>query len=210
MKRIISAFSLMIILSTFELIAQTTSDKANDANVKNTETKRELQLISSERSPLFLVSNISFNQKIDPKGFGELLDVNFEVSNKSDLKQDLYVFVIATYENDDRSINSFEMPKPNKPIIQFFKAVPEDTTLYENPSYNNGSIEKYIKIPKDYKAGINPYTGQPYHLVDKFFVYTNHLSEYRKDFVFFNCVTIAIYESDGTCAFRQQYSLKNR
>jgi hypothetical protein len=166
--------------------------------------------ISSDK---FYVKNFSFNRTHDAKGRGEVLRVEFEISSYIDEPMDFYIFTIAMHERVDKSISSFERPIPLKDYIKNFVPFPFDI---DNFQVSAGSKDAgFDKFPKNPKVGINPSTGKPYHLEDKLFVKTTHLSKYRKDYVFFNSVLILIYDAKklsdesghATPVFRQVFHL---
>jgi hypothetical protein len=166
--------------------------------------------IGAQYSNSFEVSDIYFNRRIDTTGKGELLEVEMIVKNLTDDPMDLYVHVIATFEREEKTRSSFEMPIPEKERIRSFVPFPGDKADYQypHPEKNDETILK--KAPKNPKAGINPDTGKPYHLEDKLLIRTYHLSEYRTNYFFFNEVTILVYDSEGNPVFRQLYEIEGR
>ncbi len=144
-------------------------------------------------SDKFDVKNFSFNRTHDAKGRGEVLRVEFEISSYIDEPMDFYIFIIALQEIVDKSISSFERPIPLKDYIKNFVPFPFDLNNFRVPAGAKDS--GFVKFPKNPRLGVNPSTGKPYHLTDKLFVKTTHLSKYRKNYVFFNSVLILIYDA---------------
>ncbi|MGL4370572.1 MAG: hypothetical protein ACRCUT_13000, partial [Spirochaetota bacterium] len=62
----------------------------------------------------------------------------------------------------------------------------------------------------DYKLGVNPATGKMYTLLDKIIIRSEHLTVYRKNFKYFNNVTVVIFDDEGKTKYRQTYYLDGR
>lgn len=179
--------------------------------------KSQLIPIQAQYSDSFDIKNVHFNRNVDLFGKGEVLDVLFELHNKTDDPMDLYVFVIATYEKTEKTTSSFEMPVPEKDRLRSFVPFPfnMDNFLYPavdakgNPVKDAQGKAKmvYHKYPVDPKQGINPTTGQLYHLDKKLVIRTNHLSKYRTNYFFFNNVVILIFNKEGQPQYKQSYLL---
>ena len=84
---------------------------------------------------------------------------------------------------------------------------PNDPANFE---YDINGAKELKKYPKDYKLGVDPQTGKIYSLKDKIIVRTQHLNLYRKNFKFYNNVTIILYDDAGKMKFRQTYALKGK
>ncbi len=166
--------------------------------------------IGAQYSNSFEVSDIYFNRRIDTTGKGELLEVEIVVKNLTDDPMDLYVHVIATFEREEKTRSSFEMPIPEKERIRSFVPFPGKKEDYQYPHPDKTGETILKKAPKDPKAGINPDTGKPYHLEEKLLIRTYHLSEYRTNYFFFNEVTILVYDNEGKPVFRQLYEIEGR
>jgi len=174
--------------------------------------------VLSQYSEKFKLHNFSFNKKIDIEGKGDVLEVEFILKNQIDNPQDLYIFVIATFEKTEKTQSSFEIPISEKERIRSFVPFPFDIKNFEYPDTDSkGNVKKdenghdrirLIKFPKDPKLGINPYKGQPYHLKDNLLVRTLHVSKYRTNYFYFNEVAVLIFDSEGKPVFRQLYSLE--
>ncbi|HPX90486.1 MAG TPA: hypothetical protein PKZ93_03115, partial [Spirochaetota bacterium] len=122
--------------------------------------------VQAVTTKLFTVKNISFN-KLIPNSEGEVLEVEFEVENGINAPQNLYIFVIASYESSYKTKSSFESPSLEDPNeIKFIKAFPEDLSNFEYSQKDKSGAEKkvYIKYPKNIKAGVDPKTGKLYLL----------------------------------------------
>ena len=157
-------------------------------------------------SGLIEIKNVYFNKKIEPRGTGDLLEVEFEVLNKIDDPQDLYFFVIATFEKSEKTSSSFESPLPEKERLGNFVPYPEDIKNFEYP--DSAGKAKLVKQPKNTKAGVDPATGKAYHLNDKLFIRTNHLAKYKNNNYYFNMVMILVYNSSGEPVLRQLYRIE--
>jgi hypothetical protein len=174
--------------------------------------------VQSQYSNEFKIKNIYFNKRIDWGGKGDVLEVEFKIKNMIDDPQDLYIFIIATYEVEWKGRTSFQTPVPRKERVLSFVPFPFDLKNFEYPDVDkNGNIKKdrkgremvkLVKFPKNPRAGTDPDTGKPYHLKDNLIIRTTHLSRYRNNYFFFNEVAVLVFNSEGKPAFRQLYELK--
>lgn len=181
------------------------------------ETKKNLTPVVSQYSHDFAVRDISFNKRIDLSGKGELLEVEFNLVNKTDYAFDLYVFVIASYEVKEKTDSSFEDFIPREKRIRSFIPYPDVPDQFRTPILDEkGNIVKnvhgvdmyeYEKNPRDPRTGVNPETGKPYRLNQKLLIRTYHLSNYRTNYYFFNQAAILIFDKNGNPVFRQLYEL---
>ena len=155
----------------------------------------------------FNVSQPTFLKKGSNDGKGEVLEVGFDITNNTDRPHDLYIFVLATHEDTTWQYNSFNTKKtiPLKVVIDYFSPFPDDQKNYE---YDISGTKEIKKFPKDFKLGINPQTQKIYTLKDKIIVRSQHFCLYRKNFKYYNNVTVAVYDDEGKIKFRQTYALK--
>jgi len=175
------------------------SGKTDDTQLRNIP-------VQSLYSELIDIKKVAFNKKIDPSGTGDLLEVEFEVNNKIDDPQDIYIFVIATFEKTEKTPSFFESPIPEKERLRSFVSYPEDIKNFEYTDSEGKT--KLLKQPKNTKTGVDPSTGKAYHIKDKLFIRTYHLAKYRNNFYYFNMVMIQVYNSSGEPVFRQQYMIE--
>lgn len=207
MKRYIT-FALFL-LPVLLFAQETQNQQASQAgSTENIEVRRPVQ---AANTPMFTMKHESFNHKLDLKGRGELLQVEFQLYNDTDVDLKLYIFAIATEEELDWNYNSFGTKKMNlhDSNILYFKAEPADEELYTY-ELENGE-KQLVKYPKDVTAGVNPATGEPYLLKDTMAYRADMLSHYRKKFSFFNHVTILIFDADtNELVFRQIWTLDGR
>ncbi|SRR6056297_207853 len=166
--------------------------------------------IGAQYSNSFEISDIYFNRRIDTTGKGELLEVEMVIKNLTDDPMDLYVHVIATYEREEKTRSSFEMPIPEKERIRSFVPFPGDKADYQYPHPEKADATMLKKAPKNPTSGVNPDTGKPYNLESKLLIRTYHLSEYRTNYFFFNEVTVLVYDNEGKPVFRQLYEIEGR
>ena len=139
------------------------------------------------------------------RGRGDVLDVEFEVKNLIDDPQELYIFVIATFEAEPQSRSSFSPLLAKKNTLRSFVPYPDDITNFEYEDPDSEGKVKLIKYPKNPGAGIDENTGKPYHLKDKLFIRTKHLARYKNNYYYFNRVWILVYDKDEKPIFRQGY-----
>ncbi len=174
--------------------------------------------VEAQYSNLFKIKQVYFNKRIDWGGKGDVLEVEFIMKNMIDEPQDLYIFVIATFETDWRGRSSFQKPVPEKDRVKSFVPYPFDLKNFEYPDIDvKGNVRKdrkgremvkLVRFPINPKAGIDPATGKPYHIKDKLFIRTTHLSRYRNNYYFFNQVSILVFDSKGKPVFRQLFELR--
>lgn len=205
MKRgILITFIFSIFISS--LFSQDSSGTRNEA--KGNTGNIPAQALYSNK---VYIDEVYFNRITEPLGKGEILEVSFELKSRVDEPQDIYIYVLATFENTEPDSSSFDMPIPQEERIKSFVPYPlEDSKNYEYPDPENKNKTILIKYPKNSKTGIDPATGKPYHLVDFINIRTKHLSRYRNNFFFFNWVTILIFDKDGSPIFRQLYELSGK
>ena len=156
------------------------------------------------------IKDIHFNKRVDRTGKGEELEVEIVFENLTDNPMDIYCNIIATYEKEEKTKSSFEMPIPEKERIRNFVPYPDDVANYE---YTDSKGQKIFQsYPKNTKSGINPLTNKLYTVPirENLIVRSNHLSPYRKDYVFFNYVTILVFDKDGNPILREVYELKGK
>ena len=180
------------------------SDQGKKADASGTKDPFPPQSVDTDD---YKVSPPSFLRKGDNQGKGEVLEVGFDITNNTDNPHQLYLFVIATYEDTKWLYNSFKTKKtvPEKVAIEYFSASPDNRANFE---YDINGVKELKKYPKDYKLGVDPATGKIYTLKDRIIVRTQHLTEYRKNFKMFNNVTVIVYDDEGTVKFRRTYALK--
>lgn len=192
---------------------------AQDTPVKKTESIEPNSSIpvQAQYSDKFSVSDVCFNKKVELNGRGEILDIVFTLNSHIDDPQDLYIFVIATFEVGKPKETSFDRPIPSHKKMRSFVPYPLDLANFDySEKDGNGKLIKddqdkdihlYKKFPKNPMAGIDPSTGKAYHLTDKIVVRTDHFSKYRHNYAYFNCAIILIFDKEGKPVFRQQYEL---
>lgn len=188
--------TIIMVLFTSVLLAQTTQ-------------KLDIP-VQSLYSNQVKIKDIYFNKRVDTAGKGDVLEVEVLFENLTDNPMDIYVNVIATYEKEEKTNSSFEMPIPEKERIRNFVPYPDDIANYE---YTDSKGKKIFQAyPKNTKSGINPLTNKLYFLPvrDILVVRSYHVSPYRKDFVFFNYVTVLVFDKDGNPIMREVYELKGK
>jgi hypothetical protein len=227
-----------IIIASFAVsaLSQTTTQpapkKAEPATKIDAEKKAEqgdknskdpFSQFSVSSDEIFEVTWPSFSKKTDIKGRGDILEVQFSIINKTDNKHQLYAFVLASYEEikwkkssfdskDSKTLGNDKYIVKQKPVpdgikIDYFAPFPDKL---ENFEYDINGEKQYRKFPKDFKLGTDSETGKIYFLNDKINFRTEHLNVYRRNFKFFNNVTIIVYDDLGKMMFRQTYELKGR
>ncbi|HNR88066.1 MAG TPA: hypothetical protein PKM65_06975 [Spirochaetota bacterium] len=167
--------------------------------------------------PRFSVKNVTFNNVTDTTGTGETLQVEMELKNNVNDPHSLYVFVFATFEKDPYDDHIMRRPKPLPDPMVYFTAVPADPKNYEYPK-ENGSGVHFVKFPRDPKLGVDPSTKKPYQLTDNLFIKTKHHSKHRIGFVYFNTVTILVFDEkkltdekgQPSPVFRQVYAIAKK
>jgi len=189
-------FIIILVLFSSALLAQTTQ-------------KLDIP-VQSLYSNQVKIKDIYFNKRVDIAGKGDVLEVEVLLENLTDNPMDIYINVIATYEKEEKTKSSFEMPISEKERIRNFVPYPDDTANYE---YTDSKGKKIFQsYPKNTKSGINPLTNKLYSLPvrDNLIVRSYHVSPYRKDFVFFNYVTVLVFDKDGNPIMREVYELKGK
>ena len=201
-------FFIIVLIACLPLAVNAQSP-AQPEKPKQAEGKRDMFPPQTVLNSDFTVSRPSFTRKGDNAGKGEIIEVSFDIENSTDIPKDLYVFVIATYEKTKWIKDSFETKKvrPENVVIEYFTCYPDSRKNYEYEENGQTVLRKY---PKDYKLGINPATGKIYTLKDKLIIRSEHLTEYRKNFAYFNNVTVVVYDDDGILKYRQTYALEGR
>ncbi|MCX7679773.1 MAG: hypothetical protein N2316_11240 [Spirochaetes bacterium] len=200
-----------VIFSIFILFLATTIVGQTQQNTTRAVTDETVTLpIQSLRTHLFDVEKFSMSFGYEPRGFGEVLTAEFNIRNKTDDEIELYIYAIATYESEDFDTSSFTMPRPGEggvtilnfvpyPLAQEDNDVPPHKMKNLNFRYKTGNdadpLGTLQKFPRDPKLGINPLTGGPYKLKETLFVQTKHVSKYRKNYVFFNYLTLLIFDA---------------
>ncbi len=223
------ALAALIVLAAATIFAQ------NTQNTGSNQTDETIALPSqSFRTHLFDVEKFSIMFGYEHRGFGEVLTTEFNLKNKTDDELELYIYAIATYEVDDFNKSSFNLPRPGEGEVTILNFIPypiaaEDNDkpyskmkhanfLYKTGKESNplGTLQKF---PRDPKLGIDPTTGGPYKLKDSLFVKTRHVSKYRKNYVFFNHVTLLIFDAKNLTdekgnlnppLFRQVYRVQGK
>lgn len=193
-------------------------DKDKEKDVKSPASIMTSIPVQSKYSNTFAIKNIDFNKLVDLSRTGDLLEVQFILQNLTEDPMDLYVFTIATYEKSEKTRSSFENPIHPTQRIRSFVPYPDDITNFQYPETDRqgnvvkdaGGVEKVklLKFPRNPKAGIDPTTGKPYHLVDKLVIRTKHLCKYRRNYFYFNEMAILIFDGEGKLVFRQLYKLE--
>jgi hypothetical protein len=165
--------------------------------------------LQSLKTDLFAIKSLTFNKKVDPAGKGELLQVEFAVENNSDSPLDLYIVVLASIREKEWAWNVFQTKKLTIKDIRtrYFVPYPDDMKQYE---YEESGKKQIRSFPKDFKTGVDPYSGAPYRVERYLPVRTKHLSVYRKRYEFFNHVTMYIFDKDGELLHYDHYSLDRK
>jgi len=192
-------FIIILLFSVSFVYAEDTSNKT---------PKQSLSPLSTH-SKIISVKSINFNKRIDLKGRGEILEVDFSLKNNTDNSMKLYIFVVALYHKNYRKLTSFDSPVPPQKKIKTFVPFPNNLKNFQHTAKDPMGKE-YIQLvtyPKNYKEGTDPLTGKPYFLKNKIRVTTKHLSPYRTNYYYFNHAAITIYNKDGQTLFRQIYKL---
>ena len=171
----------------------------------------------------FDVEKFSVSLGYDNFGRGELLNVEFGLRNKTDDDRELYIFAIATEEIDRTGPSSFKEIIESGDKTNFLNFVPYPVAAEDaNKEYrhmknvnfrfrtekNDNSPGMLHKFPRDPKLGVSPHTGKAYELKDTLYVKTSHLSRYRKNYVFFNHVTILIFDAKNLMDEKGALNLK--
>lgn len=168
--------------------------------------------VLSYNTKLFEVYNMTFSKTV-PGYAGEVLEVQFQIKNQIEAEQQLYIFVVATYESDYRTKSSFESPSLDDPSrIKNIKVFPDDLTNFQYTEKNKAGNEEqvYIKYPKNIKAGVNPATGKPYVLDEQLTFMTKFLSNYGRKYYFFNEILVLIFDEKEELLYRQLFKVKEQ
>ncbi len=168
--------------------------------------------VQAYNTKLFQVNNISFNKTI-PGYEGEVLEVEFQVKNQIKMDQELYIFVIATYESEYKTKSSFESPSlDDYERIKNISVYPDDLTNFEyNEKDSSGNEKKaYIRYPKNIKAGVDVSTGKPYLLDEDLTFRAKFLSKYSRKYYYFNEILILIFDSKEDLLYRQLFKVKEK
>ncbi|HPX91426.1 MAG TPA: hypothetical protein PKZ93_07925, partial [Spirochaetota bacterium] len=64
--------------------------------------------------------------------------------------------------------------------------------------------------PKNIKAAVDPKTGKPYLLEESIIFRTKFLSQYRKNYYFFNEITVLIFDEGENLLYRQVFKVKEK
>ncbi|MFW6365734.1 MAG: hypothetical protein ACOC2H_04580 [Spirochaetota bacterium] len=207
MKRYLLIITLIL---PFLLLAQNDGAQEDrtgtETNTENIENTRPVQSIDT---PMFRIDHVSFNKKLDLRGRGELVQVEFQMYNNTDVNLRLYIFVFATIEELEYEYNSFGTEKlfVNDTEILYFRAQPPDEELYTYDTENGGT--EIVKYPKDATKGVNPDTGEPYLLKDTLAFRAAFLTHYRKNYEYFNHITLLIFDADDQeLVYRQIWKLE--
>jgi len=206
MKKIL----FLLILLPGALFAQ--ESKSPDSAIKS-----QIIPVQAQYSESFSIKNVYFNKNLEINGKGEILEVVFEIRNKTDDPMDFYIYVIASYEKTEKSRSSFETPIPEKERMRSFVPYPFNLENFQYPVSDSKGNQvkdssgkakmKYIKFPRDPKQGINPATNDLYHLENKIIIRTTHLSKFRNNYFFFNNVSIMVFNKEGVPQYKQSYEL---
>ncbi|HEY1406019.1 MAG TPA: hypothetical protein VF857_05360, partial [Spirochaetota bacterium] len=133
-------FAIVSALVLFSCGFAFTQDKTADQPKKAEEPAKTVDTQKNDPFPPFAVSTDlfklpmpTFSKKIDPKGRGELMEVVFELTNTEDTPRDLYIFVLASHEEQKWVYNSFRTKRtvPEKVDIDLFAPDPSDRANFE-------------------------------------------------------------------------------
>lgn len=201
MKRFLSLLILLIPMLLF----------SQEKGTQNVSEKKQFPVLAID-TDLFRIYNLSFNKMV-PGYAGEVLEVEFQVQNLVEEPQELYIFVIATYEKSYKTDSSFQSPSLDDPAeIKNIKVFPDDITNFEYTEKDKDGNEKkkYIKYPKNIKAGVNPATGKPYMLDEDFTFRTKFLSKYARKYYYFNEIAILVFDNKEELIYRQLFKVKEK
>jgi len=200
MKRIlILLFALIPVL----LFAQ------DQDNIKNDPLKMPVLTISTDK---FRMTDLSFNRMV-PGGNEEILEVEFMLHNLTDDPVKLYIFVIATYESHFFTTSSFQRPSlEDRDEIKVFTPFPEDLKNFQYTYKDEKGTEKteLLKFPKNVKSGVNPATGEPFQLHERFIFRSYHPFRDLKKFNFFNEITILIFDEKEELIYRDFFKVRGK
>jgi hypothetical protein len=197
-KKIIAALIIMFV-STWGF-SQDTAKKAE-------ETKKDPFPALTVKTDLFAVTMPTFSKKAELHGKGEVLEVQFEIINNTDQPHEIYIFILASYDETAWMYNSFNTKRliPEKVFVSYFSPYPDNK---DNFTYDINGAKEIKKYPKDFKLGVDKATGKIYTLKDKIIMDTEHVSLFRKNYKFFDNVCVLMYDDEGKILFRQTYALK--
>ena len=167
--------------------------------------------VVSVSSDLFNLKNLTFT-KFQYDMSGESLETVFQIENTTHVPLELYIFVIATYEQEHVKKSSFEFPDIEDPtLIKNIQTYPDDLANFEYTEADENGVDKktYQKYPKNIKAGIEQDTGKPYVVYEKSIFRIKHFSKFRKNYYFFNAITILVFDAeDEKLVFSQNYKVQ--
>jgi hypothetical protein len=158
----------------------------------------------------FAMTNLSFNWAV-PGAKEEILEVEFALTNLIDDPQNLYIFIIATYESHYFTKSSFERPSlEDREEIKVINTFPEDVKNFEYTykDEKGNEVTEYLKYPKNIKAGINPGTGEAYKLNERLIFRSYHPFRDLKKYKHFNEITILIFDEKENLIFRDFFHVK--
>ncbi len=222
---VMKKYSIMLLAVMVPAILFSQDVKKEDALKKEETSKKHGDALTNipvqaQYSNNFEIKNLFFNKRTDLGGRGEILEVEFSLQNLTDDPMDVYVFTIATFERVERTKSSFERPIPQRERIRTFVPYPDEISNFSyQDTDEKGNVKKdknglevvrMVKFPKNPKAGVDPKTGKPYHLVDKLQIYTTHLSKYRRNYYFFNNLAVLVFDSEGKPAYRKLFEIKGK
>jgi hypothetical protein len=223
------AFAALIILAAATIFAQNTQQTPGSTADETISLPTQ-----SYRTHLFDVEKFSIMFGYEPRGFGEVLTTEFNLKNKTDDEIELYIYAIATQEAEDFNKSSFSIPREGEGVVTILNFIPYPIAAEDNDKeyrkmkhanfrYKTGKdidpLGTLQKFPRDPKLGIDPTTGAAYKLKDSLFVKTRHVSKYRKNYVFFNHVTLLIFDAKNLTdekgklnppLFRQVYRIEGK
>ena len=156
------------------------------------------------------MTNLSFNWAV-PGEKEEILEVEFALNNLIDDPQNLYIFIIATYESHYYTKSSFERPSlEDREKIKVINTFPEDVKNFEYTykDEKGNEVTEYLKYPKNIKAGINPGTGEPYKLNERLIFRSYHPFKDLKKYKNFNEISILIFDEKENLIFRDFFHVK--
>jgi hypothetical protein len=176
-------------------------------NITKDPLKMPVLSINTDR---FSMTDLSFNWAV-PGSKEEILEVEFVLNNLIDTPQNLYIFIIATYESHYFTKSSFESPSlEDREMIKVINTFPEDVKNFEYTYKNEkgNEVTEYLKYPKNIKAGINPGTGEPYKLNERLIFRSYHPFRDLKKYKHFNEITILIFDEKENLIFRDFFHVK--
>lgn len=178
-------------------------------NIKNDPLKMPVLTISTDK---FRMTDLSFN-RIVPGGDEEILEVEFMLHNLTDDPVKLNIFVIATYESHFFTTSSFQRPSlEDREEIKVFTPFPEDLKNFQYTYKDEKGTEKteFLKFPKNVKAGVNPVTGEPFELLERFIFRSYHPFRDLRKYKFFNEITILIFDEKEELIYRDFFKVRGK